>query len=115
MRPTTFNRFVPQSYDLKSNKTIWKILNRTIYREDDHTWLRIQDPLAELNKINLPATEREVLRKLIQDYGISYLYPEDVFYKTHKISRIDFLAKLEAVASEKERENILLALYDDAG
>jgi hypothetical protein len=65
LRPTNFNRFIPQAFDLRSNRTIWKLLNRTIYRDDDHTWLRNQDPLAELNDKNLPAVEREVLRKLV--------------------------------------------------
>jgi hypothetical protein len=40
LRPSTFNRFIPQAFDLKSNRTIWKLLNRTIYRDDDNTWLR---------------------------------------------------------------------------
>jgi len=108
LRPTTFNRFVPQSFDLKSNRTIWKLLNRTIYRDDDSSWLRIQDPLAELNKVNLPAAEREVLRKLIQDHGLSYLYPEDMFYKTHKISRKDFVAKLDSASSDQAREDLIM-------
>jgi hypothetical protein len=40
LRPSTFNRFIPQAFDLRSSRTIWKLLNRTIYRDDDPTWLR---------------------------------------------------------------------------
>jgi hypothetical protein len=34
------------------------------------------------------------MRKLIEDFGITYLYSEDMFYKVHKISRADLLARL---------------------
>jgi len=61
----------------------------------------------------LPASQREVIRKLIEDFGISHIYPEDMFYKVHKISRADFLAKLEGAQSGEEREKIILGLYDD--
>jgi hypothetical protein len=37
-----------------------------------------------------------------------------MFYKTHKISRKDFLSKLEAASSDQAREDLLLSLYDDA-
>ena len=61
--------------------------------------MRNTGPKSELRKENLPASQKEVVRKLIEDYGISHLYSEDMFYKVHKISRADFLAKLEGAKS----------------
>jgi len=39
--------------------------------------------------------ERDVLRKLTQEHGLKYLYPEKIFYKTHKMTRAEFLKRLE--------------------
>lgn len=45
-----------------------------------------------------------MLRTLIEDYGFKYLYSEDLFYKTHKISRKDFFDKLEAAKTQEEKD-----------
>ena len=66
-----------------------------------------------MDEPNLPTFQREVIRKLIEDFGISHLYSEDMFYKVHKVSRADFLAKLEGFQSEEEREKSIMALFDD--
>ena len=113
LRPNHFYRFVPQVYNINSNATIWKMLNRTVYRDASERWLRNEDSRQQLKDKNMPASTREVIRKLIEDYGITHLYSEDMFYKTHKISRSDFLAKLQAASSEQEREQLILSLYDD--
>jgi hypothetical protein len=52
------------------------------------------------------------MRKLIKDFGITHLYPEDKFYQAHKITRADFASRLES-ATPNEREAIILSLYDD--
>lgn len=44
---------------------------------------------------------------------MKYLYPEKLFYKTHKMSRAEFLKKLENATSEEEREKIIMGLYED--
>ena len=49
----------------------------------------------------MPVSEREIWRKLIEEYGIKYPYNEDMFYKTHKISRKDFIAKLESASKDE--------------
>jgi hypothetical protein len=41
------------------------------------------------------------------------LYSEEVFYKTHKISRKDFAEKLENAQSEEERQRLIGELYED--
>lgn len=95
LRPSKLNKYTPQSYDIGQSRTIWKILNRTIYREDEENqWLRNKDSRAELSIKNLTPIQKEVVRNLIEVYGFKYLYSESKFYKTHKISRADFLAKL---------------------
>ncbi len=53
------------------------------------------------------------MRKLIEEHGLTHLYSEDMFYKVHKISRADFLQKLERTSNEVEREQTILSLYDD--
>jgi hypothetical protein len=84
------------------------MLNRTIYRPDaDHEWLRNQDPKAELKHKNMSASEKQVVRKLIDEHGLKYLYPEQIFYKTHKITRGDFLKKLESKQTPEEREELI--------
>ena len=95
MRPLKFEKFVPQVDDLRSNKTVWKILNRTIYRNDDPAWLRNQTFIKPYEVKNISQQEREAIKKLMTVYGIKHLYPDELFYKTHKISRLDFFEKLE--------------------
>ena len=46
----------------------------------------------------IPA-DREVARRLIEEHGFKHLYPEDVFYRTHKVTRKDFLHKLDQASS----------------
>lgn len=36
-----------------------------------------------------------------------------MFYKTHKISREDFLQKLDSTPSEEHREKLIMELFDD--
>ena len=103
LRPSKLNRYQLQSSGINSNKTIWRIQNRTIYREDESRWLRNENSRAQLKQKNLIPAEREVLRKLIEVYHFKHLYPESKFYKTHKITRAEFVAKLESSKSEDER------------
>lgn len=53
------------------------------------------------------------MKRLVEDYKLTEVYPEDVFYKTHKITRKDFLNKLDKASSNEEREKLILSLYDD--
>jgi hypothetical protein len=51
LRPTTFNRYIPQSFSLNSNQTLWRLKNRTIYSElEGNQWLRNPGPKSELNQ-----------------------------------------------------------------
>ena len=59
------------------------MLNRTIYREDAPNWLRRDMAKKEWSKKNLGNQEREVIRKLQQDYGLKMLYDEDAFYNMY--------------------------------
>lgn len=58
-------------------------------------------------------SQREVIRKLVEVYGITHLYTEDKFYETHKISRADFLGKVELAPTQAAKDSLILALYDD--
>lgn len=44
LRAQEYNRYLPQynSKNFNSSKFIWKLQNRTIYREGEETWLRNQ-------------------------------------------------------------------------
>lgn len=66
-----------------------------------------------MNAVNIPPSEKEVIRKLIEDFGITHLYPEDMMYKVHKITRADLAKKLTDAKSSEERDSIIMALYDD--
>ena len=61
----------------------------------------------------MPSSEKEVWRKLIEDYKIKFPYDEEKFYKTHKISRKDFIEKLEASKTHEEKDQIIMKLYED--
>ncbi len=57
LKPAQFNRFVPQSFLLNTNPTIWRLLNRTIYRHDDEGhWLRNLDSRHQMRNKNMPAS-----------------------------------------------------------
>lgn len=78
-------------------------MNRTIYREGETgSWLRNGKDYNE--KYNMTSASRETERKLKEDFGMTHVYPEDVFYRTHKISRDDFVVKLEQAKSKEDRE-----------
>ena len=59
---------------------------------------------------NKRLSETEAEKALRTDFGLTIVYPEEHFYRTHKISQKDLLEKLRA-ASEQEREKILLELF----
>lgn len=52
------------------------------------------------------------MHELVHTYGFKHLYNEDLFYKTHKVSRSDFLAQLKE-ADESKRDDLIMGLYDD--
>jgi hypothetical protein len=68
---------------------VWRYLNRTLYRsaEDSNDarvyWLRNEPSLSESGKL------------ILEKYG-HIAYPDDLFYKVHKISVKDFIEKLES-------------------
>ncbi len=106
LKPTNLYHWVPQSADPNSSRTIWRILNRTIYREEEpESWQRVSKP-------ELTFKETEIDRKLAE-FGLSHVYPEEVFYKTHKLSKADFLLKLEEAESDEDRESLIDSLWDD--
>lgn len=49
----------------------------------------------------MPASEREVWRKLIEEYGLKYPYNDELFYKTHKITRKDFISQMDSATKEE--------------
>ena len=50
---------------------------------------------------------------MIEDFGFTHLYSEDMMYKVHKITRADLALKLTETKTEEEREKIIMNLYDD--
>lgn len=103
LRPKIFNLHKPMSWE-PNYRTAMRLLNRTIYRSPETCtpeqlfWLR-----------NPPRKETELMTQLREKYGL-IAYPDDLFYKTHKITHQDFFDKLEA--SDKP-DAILEKLFDD--
>jgi hypothetical protein len=62
LRAQEYNRYLPQynSKNFNSSKFIWKMLNRTIYREGESTWLRNQNN-----------TSQSSVDKELREYGFS--------------------------------------------
>lgn len=78
------------------------MLNRTIYY-DEWPWLRNQQ--RTLND------EEIALRK---EFGLSHVYPQDLFYRTHKITQKDLLTTLRQLAGDQAAlERRVSALFDD--
>ena len=58
--------------------------------------------MHQLQKVNMPPRDREVLRKLMQEYGLKHLQSESKFYRLYKVTRADFLAQIEKKQSAGE-------------
>jgi hypothetical protein len=41
---------------------------------------------------------------LKKEFGLTYVYPDELFYKTHKISQKDFLQKLQDLRKENKED-----------
>lgn len=80
------------------------MLNRTIYY-DERSWLRNQNRVLN--------DEESALRK---EFGLTIVYPQDLFYRTHKISQKDLLATLRQLKQQGDQEALdqrISALFDD--
>ena len=62
---------------------------------------------------NKQVSETEAEKALREEFNLFRVYPEETFYRTHKISQKDLLDKLRA-SSAQEREEIILQLFEDA-
>jgi hypothetical protein len=92
---------------MNSNKLIWKILNRTIYNENDDFWLRRD--MREV-KEDLTLDEKHVIKKL-KEHGLKYVYDEQTFYDMFKVTRKDFLDKIEKADDSKRDKLIFDIIY----
>lgn len=77
LRPDIFNTFKPQYDDMKFNSSrfMWKLRNRTIYRDSKAHWLRRSKPLKKED----PETEIK-LDQLRNDYTLKILHSDEEFY-----------------------------------
>ena len=51
-----------------------------------------------------------------EGFGMTYIYPDELFYKTHKISQKHFLLKLHGLRKENKKEQVsklISTLCDD--
>ena len=112
LRPAEFYRHVPYwSYQsVESSVFIWKYLNRTIYRSPAFEGADASF-LWHLRNKKGPLNEDE--QALKTEFGLKMVYPADMFYKTHKITQKDFLAKLRDAGSDSKVREIIDSLYDD--
>ena len=84
---------------------MWRYLNRTLYRQaEDCTkaqrfWLR-----------NQPGRDQSEQAKLLREKYNHIAYPDDLFYRTHKITIKDFVEKLEV---SQDKDATLLKLFED--
>ena len=56
---------------------------------------------------NSTMEERHVVNQL-KEHGLKYVYDEATFYKMFKLSRKDFLDKLEKAGTEEKRDKIIM-------
>lgn len=81
-----YNLHEPQSF-YPNSQTAWRYLNRTLYRGKDCTdrerhWLR-----------NDSSDRSEHQNEMMEKYNY-IAYPDDLFYKTHRISLENLLEEL---------------------
>jgi hypothetical protein len=71
LRALEYYRYLPQynSLNFNSSAFIWKMLNRTIYREGESTWLRNQ------NTSIISAEDKE-----LKKFGFTQLHSDDKFH-----------------------------------
>lgn len=80
-------------------------MNRTLFRhaedctEAQRFWLR-----------NLPNQNVSQHAKILKEKYNHIAYPDDLFYKTHKIAIKDFVEKLE---STEDKHTVLFSLFED--
>jgi len=97
-----YNLHVPQ-VTKPDSRTAWRILNRTLYREKD-----VCTP-EQLHWQRRVRKETALMTEIRSRYGL-IAYPDDLFYKTHKISHQDLLDKLE---SSEDAQAEIAKLFDD--
>lgn len=103
LRPTEFYRNVPcwSFQNVNSSVFIWKYLNRTIYRSPEFEGADRAFLWHLRNKRDNLNAEEQALK---DEFGLKAVYPEELFYQTHKISQKDFLAKLRDARDKKGGE-----------
>ena len=52
-------------------------------------------------------------KALKDEFGLKMVYPADLFYRTHKITQKDFLAKLREAKNDAIVKELKDSLYDD--
>ena len=85
-------------------------MNRTIYRSPAFEGADASF-LWHLRNKKGPLNEDE--KALKAEFGLKMVYPADMFYKTHKITQKDFLAKLRDAGSDSKVREIIDSLFDD--
>lgn len=95
---------------LNSNAFIWKYLNRTVYRAPYFEGADAAFLWHLRNKRDKLNVEEKALR---DEFKLHFVYPDELFYQTHKISQRDFLSKLREAGSAKKVKKLIDKLYDD--
>ena len=93
LRPFQVTNYMPyvsdtNRLDFNSNAFIWRYLNRTVYRSpemlDDASKEDKQKFMHWLRNKKVSQTETE--KALKEEFNLKIVYPEEMFYRTHKIS-----------------------------
>lgn len=85
-------------------------MNRTIYRSPAFEganaaflW-HLRNKRPELN------AEEAALK---DEFNLKIVYPEEMFYKTHKVTQKDFLEKLREASNDAELKDLINGLFED--
>jgi len=117
LRPYSVTHYKPAielsgRLDFNSSSFLMRYLNRTIYRSAE--MVEGEDNAVQVKFLhwlrNKRVNETEAEKALREEFNLRYVYPEETFYRTYKITQKDLLTKLRD-ANEKDREKIILELF----
>lgn len=92
LKPEEYNKFLPAwngFRTLNCNMFLWKLKNRTIYRQPSMLEESVDREKAKGFLFHLRNYKRELNENessLRKEFGLKFVYPEELFYKTHKIT-----------------------------
>ena len=123
LKPEEYNKYLPawntNFKNLNSSAFLWRLSNRTIYRQ---AYMAEDAPTAEIKRKFLHHLRNKTRvfnpteQALKDEFNLKIVYPEQLFYDTHRISQKDFLDSLREAKQSGDTdkvEQLIIKLFTD--